>query len=300
MSNLALNAGTPGTGSNRTALARRLASLLAQAGLESLAKEALTEAARADARVCTVAVVGEFKRGKSTLINALIGADLLPVAALPLTAVGTRVRFGPVIEASVEFLDGRRLVIAPPAIADYATERGNPGNWRGVAGIDLTAPAPVLRAPLELMDTPGLGSVFADVGTATRAVLARADVALVVLSAEQPASRRELDLVREIIASGAAVLVAENKIDLVPPAEQPELLEFVRGQIAQLGAGSDVPLFALSSDGARRAQRTSDRQALGTSGLPALEDGLRQLVTGSGAALLAPSAAASCNWSTVP
>jgi len=256
-----------------SSVAQRLARLLDGASLHDLATAADEETKRLRASVCTLAVVGEFKRGKSTLINALLGADLFPVGALPLTAVGTRAEFGESVSAAVEFLDGRREAITPAAIADYATERGNPGNQQRVSAVTVTTPSPLLRAPLCLIDTPGIGSAFADVSGTARGLLGQADAALVVLSAEQPASRRELEFVREVIASGASTLVVENKIDLVPPSERAAVLGFVREQLRDVGS-EGAPLFPVSSVDARHAQRRGDRGALDASGLPALEQAL--------------------------
>jgi len=254
-------------------VAQRLARLLDGAGLHDLATAADEETKRLRTGVCTLAVVGEFKRGKSTLINALIGADLFPVGALPLTAVGTRAEFGESVSAVVEFLDCRREAIDPAAMADYATERGNPANQQRVSAVTVTTPSPLLRAPLCLIDTPGIGSAFADVSGTARTLLGQADAAFVVLSAEQPASRRELEFVREVIASGASTFVVENKIDLVPPSERAAVLGFVREQLRDVGS-EGAPLFPLSSVDARHAQRRGDRGALDASGLPALEQAL--------------------------
>jgi small GTP-binding protein len=264
-------------------VASRLASLLASAGLDDLVGAAQTEVQHGTDAVCTVAVVGEFKRGKSTLINALIEADLLPVGAVPLTAVGTYAEFGEVVRVAVEYLDGRCVEVTPNAIAEYATERGNPGNERGVAAVNLTTPAPVLRS-IRLVDTPGVGSAFADATETARELLGHADFAVAVLSAEQPASRRELKFVRELISGGMPTFVVTNKLDLVPAAERSEVVEFAR---AQLGGASTVHLFALSAEQARCAQRVGDQAALRASGVPALEEALTGFVRRDGSRAVA-------------
>ena len=264
------------------AVAQRLTTLLVEAGLHELRSAVATEAARLSSGTCSLTVVGEFKRGKSTLINALLGMDVLPVAALPLTAVGIRVEYGEAVQVVVEFHDGRCVEIDPAAIADYATERGNPGNHRGVAGVVAMVPVPWLRAPLRLIDTPGIGSVFADVSATAGALLADADAAMVVLSAEQPASRRELDFLEEVLASGVHAFVVENKIDLVPPGERHEVLEFLHQQLGAGDAGM-VQVFALSSAQARRAQHAGDTPALAASGLPPLQAALAAFAQSHGA-----------------
>ena len=76
-------------------------------------------------------VLGEFKRGKSTLANALVGAEIVPTGVLPLTAMVTAIRHGPAPRVVVIFESGERLEIGEGQVADFATEAGNPGNVRG-------------------------------------------------------------------------------------------------------------------------------------------------------------------------
>jgi hypothetical protein len=93
--------------------------------------------ARLDAARLRVLVAGEAKRGKSTLINALLGRAVLPAGVTPLTAVATTVRYGDDPRAEVRFADGheeKQPLTAPP---DLVTERGNPGNRRHVAAAEI-------------------------------------------------------------------------------------------------------------------------------------------------------------------
>lgn len=83
-----------------------------------------------------VAVVGEFERGKSTLVNALVAEPVLPTGVLPLTAVATDLAFGEPA-AAVKFLDGHIEAISRDQIASYVTEAGNPGNGRRVARVEV-------------------------------------------------------------------------------------------------------------------------------------------------------------------
>ena len=113
----------------------------------------------AEARL-RVLVVGEAKRGKSTLLNALLDRDVLPSGVTPLTAVTTTVRYGEDERAEVRFLDGHEEKHPLAALAELVTERGNPGNRRRIAGVTVYLAAPVLAGGVELVDTPGTGSVF--------------------------------------------------------------------------------------------------------------------------------------------
>jgi hypothetical protein len=96
-----------------------------------------------------VLVVGEAKRGKSTLVNALLGREVLPVGVTPLTALATAVRHGPDEHVEVRFLDGQdRFPLA--ALDDLVTERGNRANSRAIAGVTIWLGAPVLARALRL------------------------------------------------------------------------------------------------------------------------------------------------------
>ena len=108
----------------------------------------------------TLAVLGQFKRGKSSLMNALIGRDLLPVGALPLTSAITVLRFGP----TERLLIYRENVALPfpeefpvQRLAEFVTEKENPGNCKRVKTAIVELPLPFLRRGVEFVDTPGIG-----------------------------------------------------------------------------------------------------------------------------------------------
>jgi small GTP-binding protein len=159
-----------------------------------------------------VAVLGEFKRGKSTLINALLGRDLLPTGVLPLTAVSTEVRYGSE-GATVILLDGRPHHIELDELADYVTEPGNPENMREVAHVEACARVPLLETGVVLVDTPGTGSVYAHNTEAGRAALLEADGAILVLSADAPMSERERELLHALSERRARTFVVVNRAD---------------------------------------------------------------------------------------
>ena len=106
-----------------------------------------------------VAVIGEFKRGKTTLINALLGADLLPTGVLPVTAVPALARFGMRPRVTLRLLDGSEVDSDIAGLHGYLTEQENPGNRKGVREAIIEYPALVLESGLILVDTPGTGSV---------------------------------------------------------------------------------------------------------------------------------------------
>ncbi|MGH7758270.1 MAG: dynamin family protein, partial [Candidatus Dormibacteria bacterium] len=208
-----------------------------------------------------VAVVGEFKRGKSSLINTLLGEDLLPTGVIPVTAAPTLVRFGPTARVTARLLEDKLAVVPTGELADYVTELGNPRNWRRVHEVVIEHPSPLLRLGLVLADTPGTGSVHAHNTAATLGFLPRVDVVLLVLSADAPLSAAEADLLGSSADNAALAAVCLNKADLLTPTEQREALGFVRARVGRSGNGDPIPVFMVS------ARRPDDRRGQGMDAL---------------------------------
>jgi ribosome biogenesis GTPase A len=138
------------------------------------AREAARLLGRWRSRSFVALIVGEFKRGKSTLLNALIGQDLLPTGVPPVTAVPTRVRSSPRTRAVARFRDGTEREIRLDEIRDYVDESHNPGNRQAVVSVDIEVTAG-LPPGVVLVDVPGLGSTHAHNTEAALAALPEAD-----------------------------------------------------------------------------------------------------------------------------
>jgi predicted GTPase len=213
----------------------------------------------AETRLYVVAL-GEFKRGKSSLLDALLGADYLPIGIVPLTAVVTMVRRGP-LGAVAEFQDGRREQIPPEDLRSYVTEAGNPGNIKGLRSVELTVPSPHLPEQAVLVDTPGLGSVYETGTEHTLAFLPQVDVALLVLSVDQTFTEAERQLAVQLREGGTELLLAVNKADFFDGHEIDEALSFLRRSLADVGL-ADTPVFPVSAKRARTGQADGGIEAL--------------------------------------
>jgi ribosome biogenesis GTPase A len=211
-----------------------------------------------------VAVIGEFKRGKTTLINALLGADLLPTGVLPVTAVPALVRFGMQPRATLRLQDGAEVETEIGRLHEYLTEQENPANSKGVREAIIEYPAAALETGLVLVDTPGTGSIHRHNTQAAMDFMPRIDVALLVLSVDAPLSESESRLLEEVAESAGRVAVCLNKVDRLTPSETRQAVEFVGRRIATLTGTSHVPVFAVSA-----------RDAGGDSGFVALATWLR-------------------------
>ena len=249
-----LNSGEPPAGA-RAEMIATLDELLPLA-VALLADRTARNLAEARARVredrFNLVVLGEFKRGKSTLINALLERDVLPTGVVPLTSVVTTISAGERDRLVIRFSDGRDDERPLADLAEYVTESGNPGNSLGVELANVELDDALLRSGLELVDTPGIGSIHKHNTEVAREFLPRVDAALCVLDAGQPLSERERELFAEIGRRVTGLLMVVNKIDHVDEPDRAAALQFVRSALRDLFAGAEPELFpvsALSGDG---------------------------------------------------
>ncbi|MGO8956470.1 MAG: dynamin family protein [Streptosporangiaceae bacterium] len=202
-----------------------------------------------------VLVVGEAKRGKSTLVNALLGREVLPTGVVPLTAVATTVvRAEEAVEAT--FSDGRAERFALSALPDFCTERGNPGNCRGVSAITVGLDAPILARGVEIVDMPGTGSVHTHNTAAADAALPSMDAAVFVLTADPPVSASERELLRRVAGLSVALFIVLNKADYLNEVSLAEAQAFTARVAAEV-TGRPELVYPLSA-----------RRALGADGDP--------------------------------
>jgi small GTP-binding protein len=213
-------------------LLEALAGLSALAGDDDRATLAALRGRLAERRL-RVLVAGEAKRGKSTLINALLGRPVLPVGVTPLTALATTVRHGRDEGATAVFRDGTVEGFPLPALDDLVTERGNPGNRRNLASVTVVTDAPVLARGAELVDTPGTGSVYAHNTAEAEAALETMDAAVFVLTADPPVSASERELMSKVAKLSVTMFVVLNKADYLAGYDA------ARGRLAAFTAAAD-------------------------------------------------------------
>lgn len=206
---------------------------------------------RLSSSVLRVLVVGEAKRGKSTLLNALVGRDVLPTGVVPVTAVATTLRADADERVVARFDDGSVRTRPLSALADLVTEHGNPANRLGVRDVEVRLDAAILDGA-ELVDTPGVGSVHAHNTAEAEAALDDMDAAVFVLTADPPISASERDFLHSVRGRTVRLFCVLNKADRLDRAQLQESLDFTR-QILTRDLGTDVAVFPLS---ARRQRLT--------------------------------------------
>lgn len=196
-----------------------------------------------------VAVFGRFKAGKSSFLNHLAGRTVLPIGVVPLTAVITRLRYGERERAEVQFLDGTAKAIPLADIGLYVGENENPKNLKQVAAVTVELPELKPFAPLQFVDTPGLGSAFAHNTEVALNWLPHVGAALVAVSSDAPLSERDLALLDDLRRHTPKIVLLMTKADLLTEAQRAEVREFVTAQLNRSSGPHSAPSSQSSDPG---------------------------------------------------
>ena len=257
---------------------RLLGCMDGMAGIQEAREHLLGELReKTEAGVFNLVVVGQFKRGKTMLINALLAADLLPVAVVPLTSIVTILKFGSALEVRVIFNDGRTTEIEPVRLSEFVTETENPHNVKEVKEVLVSYPSSYLKDGVRLIDTPGVGSVYQHNTDVAYQYLPKSDAALFLLSVEQPVSKAEVEFLRDVRMYADRIFFLLNKIDYFSEKEITESIAFSRSVIEDT-MGSEVKVFPISAKQALEGQLSDSAELLGKSNLPAFSEVLNKFL----------------------
>jgi len=179
-------------------------------------------------------VTGLFKRGKSSIINSLIGREVAPVAVVPLTAIITVFENGNTDEAEVVFRDGHIRKVSLDDIYDYVTEKANPANEKEVSLIKVTLQGSQLLEKCCLVDTPGIGSVFDHNSETTYSYIPKIDAALFILGADVPIAKADAEFLKEIHTTVPRTIYVLNKTDLLDEIRLQEIIQFDKQVIHEI------------------------------------------------------------------
>jgi GTP-binding protein EngB required for normal cell division len=257
----------------------RLAELAAEFEAEQVAADARSLAERVAEGRFYVACIGQFKRGKSSVLNALVHHNVLPTGVVPVTTVPTIVRHGSRLAARVRFETGGWTDIPMETVVDYVSEENNPENAKHVAALEIFVPSALLAGGMCFVDTPGLGSVFTGNTAATQAFIPHIDAALVVIGADPPLAGEEMVLVEAVARNVQDLIFAVNKADRTTDAERAAAVAFARRQLDKRLGRVVGPLFEVSA--AEQLERRGTGRDWGK-----LTTALNQLVEGSGRRLI--------------
>jgi len=260
---------TPAAPPTADALILELGKLLQQLDRSDLATRATVAAARLRRPSTIVCVVGEFKQGKSSLVNALLGHPVCPVDDDLATSAITLVRFGEQAGAVVRSKQDGKEVATPIPVTElnqWVSEAGNPGNHKGVERVEVAVPSPFLKQGLVIVDTPGMGGLGAGHAAATLSFLPFADGLIFVSDASAELSAPELEFLRRAIELCPSVLFAQTKTDLF--ANWQKILDLNRGHLERNGI--NIPVVPVSSSLRTEALARKDRSLNDLSRVPEL------------------------------
>ena len=225
-------------------------------------------------------LVGRFSRGKSTLINAILGHPYLPTGILPLTSVITTVRYGSRPQVVLKFREsGLPREIPLSKLAEYVTQQSNPGNVKRVANAEIQLPVELLRRGLFFVDSPGLGSSITENTETTERFFPEADAFVLITSYESPLSEEEDRTLHRIRQADRVLFVIVNKQDTVSASERAQVLEFVKERLTRYSFSREPQVFSVSARQALEGKQSRNDELVASSGIRQLEDALFQFLT---------------------
>jgi len=209
-----------------------------------------------------VAILGQFKAGKSSFINSLIGRRLLPVGVIPVTTVITRLKYGEREKAIVTHFDGTQEEIPLERLEEFTSEAKNPANKKDVAVVDIELPSLDDYEGLRFVDTPGLGSVFKYHMETSEQWLPEVGAAILAVSAERPLAENDVQLIRELLRYTPRIVLMITKVDLITPEQRQEIIKFFQETLNR-ELNREFPIFLYSNrEGMEKFKHRLDMELL--------------------------------------
>jgi GTP-binding protein EngB required for normal cell division len=221
-------------------------------------------------------VVGQYKRGKSSFINALLGESVLPVGVLPLTSIITIIRYGEEKDVWVTFINTSEEHIAFDRLSEFVTERENPHNQKQVAYVTISYPSPYLKHHIEIIDSPGIGSVYDHNTDETLHFIDQADAFILITGGDPPIGNEEIRFLNTVREQKGKIFVLVNKIDQFSFREEESILSFTRQMIENKVGLLGVEIYALSAKQALYGRMENDYGALEKSRMQNFEERLER------------------------
>jgi GTPase Era involved in 16S rRNA processing len=192
-----------------------------------------------------IGVFGRVSSGKSSLLNYLLQVNCLPVDVAPVTAIPTRIGYGPDPQLRIEFADNPPLTIPFSDISDFATEQGNPNNAKHVTRVNIELPSPKLSEGIMFVDTPGLGTLATSGSNETLTYLPRCDLGILMLEASVGVTAEDCAILDALGRAGSNAVILISKCDLFNEREREKLIAYVAGEI-QKQLTISLPIFPVS------------------------------------------------------
>jgi GTP-binding protein EngB required for normal cell division len=206
---------------------------------------------RAEDRSFEIAVFGRVSSGKSSLLNTIIGTDILPVGVTPVTAVPTRIIHGEEPSLTVSFADAPAKTFGIQQLGEFATEQHNPNNVKHVTRLTVTIPVSRLSEGVSFVDTPGLGSLATGGAAETLAYLPRCDLGVVLIDAGSTLTEEDVRTIRALQEAAIPVHILLSKADLLDQPDCEKTIGYIRQHIVS-DTGLDLPVHPVSVNPSHR------------------------------------------------
>ena len=262
----------------------RLADLADGVGMVTLARDIRTSRIpKLEGERFHLVVLGEFNHGKSSFVNALLGAEVLPTGITPTTASLNHVVWGEAPAARVVLLSGESKTLEPSQLKEWVTVAGGKGT--DVAYVELSYPSDLLRNNVVLVDTPGVNDLNEQRAEITYGYVPRADAVVFLLDAGQALKDSEREFLRSRVLEAARdrLIFVLGKMDLLNEEERLAVIDYVKNGLAQL-----VPSPVVYPLSARDWARTKASD----SGMPELLGYLERFLSRDRAQVILDNAAA--------
>ena len=228
----------------------------------------------------TVVILGEFKRGKSTFVNALLGEDLLPVDVTPTTATINAMLWDNSRSMSVYNTDGTvdKLELSNRYLKNYVA--GAEFDPNTIQYIKVGMPAEILKNKVVLVDTPGVDDLNKQRVDVTYKFIPRADAVLFLLDATSPVRRTEKEFIEDnLINNGIEkIIFLANFFDQLDEEESEDVIEDISNRLKNALGGRDVQVLGISARQALDARINEDDLLLKQSGLLKVEEAISKLI----------------------
>ncbi|MEF9922151.1 MAG: dynamin family protein [Anaerovoracaceae bacterium] len=198
----------------------------------------------------TISVIGQFKRGKSTLVNSILEDEILPVGIIPVTSVVTTIRYGEK-SAEVRFENGDIKEVEFDQLSKYINEQENSNNILGVSSVDIHTPSDFLKDGLVFVDTPGVGSAHKHNSDIAYSFMKESDAVIFMLSVDSPINEIEIDFLRNTREYAAKFYFTVNKIDIVSEEELSSYMKYCEDLLSRLMDVESVQMFPVSARSGR-------------------------------------------------
>ncbi|NIM33913.1 MAG: hypothetical protein GTN67_00130 [Hydrotalea flava] len=199
---------------------------------QNLADEIMQLQHKLSSAEINVVITGFFKRGKSSLINALIGQNIMPIGVVPVTAIITLLKYAAFPGIEIVYKNNQTEKNDLHCLQQYVSEEENPENIKNVSHVIVYHPASILQQ-ITIVDTPGVGSSLEHNTDTTLQFLTKIDVAIFVLSADMPISKSDIEFLAQLKLQVNDIVFVENKKDLLNISDLEKVLAHNKKIIAE-------------------------------------------------------------------